>query len=64
MNCKNLDCDEQFKYSMQLLRHKKKCNKKSPRKKYTHENNCFCVQIAADLLYTNQMSLDMSKTAQ
>ena len=39
--CKNLDCDEQFKYSMQLLRHKKKCNKKSPGKKYTHENNCF-----------------------
>ena len=39
--CKNVDCDEQFKYLIQLLRHKKKCNKKSPRKKYTHENNCF-----------------------
>ena len=61
--CKNLNCDEQFKYSMQLLRYKKKCNKNLQEKSTLTKIIVLCVQIATDLSCTNQMSLDMLKTA-
>ena len=43
--CKNLTCNEHFKYTMQWARHKKKCNKLPPNMKYTHKNDFLSTQI-------------------
>ena len=43
--CKNLTCNEHFKYTMQWAKHKKKCNKVPPSMKYTHKNDFLSTQI-------------------